>query len=116
MAVTDDGNMEVSAGAQAAIRSAMTTLQRYGSEPRVAALIRRLNAIESPEGGFGDGDEQLAKSMIDCDRIAKSEDVSDGLRDRARDASFELQRAHLRKHSGGATVWESAAKEAGRVA
>jgi hypothetical protein len=115
MAVTDDGNVDVSAGAQAAIRSAMATLQRYGSEPRVAALIRRLNAIESPEAGFGDGDEQIAKAMVDAESIAKSEHVSEGVRERARDANLELQRAHLARHSGGAALWERAAREAGRV-
>jgi hypothetical protein len=118
--ITDDGTIEVSAGAQTAIRSAIASLEPYRAEPRIEALVSKLGAIAEPADGFAANDygrdEAVAKAMADADRLAKSEDGSPAIRDRARAASLELQRAHLAKHSGAAAVWERAAQEAGLVA
>jgi hypothetical protein len=103
---------EISAGASSAIRSAIQTLMPYANEDRVAALVRKLNAIRDPEG---DSDE-LAKALVETEAIAKSENISVGVRDRTFRASMELQRSYLAKHSGGASVWEHSARPAGRVA
>lgn len=112
---TTNGELNVSSGARSALRRAMSVLEGYGAEdPRIAALIEKLGAIESPEDIDGAGAE-LAKTMIVCDRIQKSETSSDELRKMAADASFELQRAHLQRHSAGYTIWRDSAAKAGRI-
>jgi hypothetical protein len=115
--MADDGTIDVSTGAQGAIKSAMDALQPYSSEPRVAGLLSKLNAIANPEDIRGEDETQLAKSIADCEKIAKSEDASPHLRERAENVGHELQRAYLRKVSpAGSETWEAAAKRAGRAA
>ena len=106
---------EVSAAAQRAIRNAQVALRPYADEPRVAALVQKLTAISSPEGSF-ERDDEISKALIHVESLAKGEDASAAVRDRASQVSMELQRAHLSRHSGGAHVWERAAREAGRAA
>jgi hypothetical protein len=86
-------------------------LEGYGSDdPRIADLIAKLGAIESPEDDAG---VELAKTYDVCQRLAKSENAT--VRQMAEDASFELQRSHLQKHSAGYTSWRDSALKAGRI-
>jgi hypothetical protein len=101
----------VSPGAKSALLRAKSVLQGYSAEdPRIAALIEKLGAIESPQD---DGGVELAKTYEVCQRLAKSESAE--VRKMAADASFELQRAHLQRHSGGYTHWRDSAVKAGRI-
>ena len=53
---------------------------------------------ENPVDG-GDLDGQLAKSMMDCEEIAKSEDVRPQTRERARNVGLRLQWKHLNRNN-----------------
>jgi hypothetical protein len=64
----------------------------------------------SPEDDAG---VELAKTYEVCQRLAKSESAE--VRKMAEDASFELQRSHLQKHSAGYTTWRDSALKAGRI-
>jgi hypothetical protein len=106
MATTNDGELQVSSGAQAAIGRAVDVLRPYRNEPRVDGLLGKLEAIQSPDD-FGDGDE-LAKAMVACDRIAKSEDLSPELRERGRKAGMACQLEYLAKSNPMASqAWEN---------
>jgi hypothetical protein len=110
---TTNGELNVSSGARSALRRAMSVLEGYGSEdPRIADLIAKLGAVESTEDSDGAGAE-LAKTYEVCQRLAKSESAE--VRKMAEDASFELQRSHLQKHSAGYTSWRDSALKAGRI-
>ena len=117
MATTNDGTIDVSQGAQAAAKRAMASLQPYKTEPRVAALIGKLNAIVSPENFDGDEDA-MSKALEDVIKIEKSdpEEVAESLRERAGVVRLDLERALLRKHSpAGSEAWEAAARAAGHA-
>ena len=86
---------EISPAAQAAIRSAMTTLRPYAAEARVAALISKLGTIESSADGGTGRLAQLAKAMTDAEQIEKSGDAGPGLRERAGKAHRELEEQYL---------------------
>jgi hypothetical protein len=101
----------VSPGAKSALLRAKGVLQGYAAEdPRIAALIEKLGAIESPQD---DGGAELAKRYERCVELSKSEDAT--VREAAAAASFEFQRSHLQRHSGGYTRWRDSALEAGRI-
>ena len=111
-----DGTIDVSTGAQAAIKSAMDGLQAYKGEPRVAALISKLATIADPEGDAGVDEQQLSKSLEDVVKLEKSEDVSESVRKRAGEARLDLERAYLARMSPtGSARWEEAARMAGRA-
>jgi hypothetical protein len=101
--------VNVSASDRAKLRRAIEALSG-GSDPRLEGLVSKLAAIESPEG---DGGSELAKTLDLCERLSKSESLK--VREMAADASFELQRSHLQKHSAGYTIWRDSALKAGRI-
>ena len=109
--------VNVSARAQAAIRRAIAELGAVaGEDPRLSALVSKLRAIESPTDFDADRAASVAKALADSERLAKSEDASPAVRERMREVSMELQRAHLSRYSaGGAAVWEDSARAAGLV-
>ncbi len=107
--------VNVSAAAQAAIRRAIEQLQPHVNEdPRLRALAQKLTAIGNPSDFDADRAATVAKALRDSERIAKSQDVSPLVRERAAEVSLELQRSHLQRHSaGGYETWEASAREAG---
>ena len=99
--------VNMSEAAQQAVRRAVNQLRPHaGEDERVAALVRKLNAIANPDDFDSERAGEIAKALHDSERIAKSEDASPALRERMRKASLELQRAHLSRYSaGGSAVW-----------
>jgi hypothetical protein len=86
---------EISVAAQRAIRSAAAELAPYAAEPRVAALVTKLGAIASPVDADQDRLDRLSKALGDCTQIAKSEESSAGLRERASTTRGQLETAYL---------------------
>jgi len=118
---TNDGEINVSNGAQAAIQNAIDALTPHKAEPRVAALLGKLEGIAKPEGklegiakpeDFGEGEEAIAKAMIVTDRLRKSEDVLPVTREHADAAHRALQLEHL----GASNPRAAAAYEKARAA
>jgi hypothetical protein len=113
---TIDAELNVSTGAQAAIRRAMAALTPYEGEPRVAALVTKLRAIESPSDFDADRVAEISKALLDCQSLAKSEDVSDLVKAKAESARVELEKSYLERMSpAGSDVWKRAMQAQGRA-
>ena len=91
MATTRD----VSSGARAAIGRARSVLKPYSDEPRIAALVDKLNAIASPADISGDSD-----ALEDSVAGTTVEKANGGM-------SREAQLRHLRSFNPrAADAWE----------
>jgi hypothetical protein len=79
-------NTNIPNSARAALAEAAQILDPHaGEDPRVAALAEQLQTMADSRDQEPEDDiyGRLAKSMIECEQIAKSEDLSPQTRERA---------------------------------
>jgi hypothetical protein len=99
---TNDGDLNVSSDAQAAIHGAVALLAPHSiSEPRIAALCNKLTSIAAP---VGQGDEAVSKSLRSLAELRKTEGLPDSTRQRVDKSSRSLQLEVLRKQNPRAAV------------
>ena len=96
MAKTNDGELNVSPAAQAAIHSAVALLAPHASEPRIAALTSKLQAIGSP---VGEGAEGVSKAIRGVNDLLKSEDLPLEAQRNLAKSSRDLQLEVLRQQN-----------------
>jgi hypothetical protein len=90
----------------AGIRDALRALLPLDGDPQITAIAQQLKAVgEAP--ATEDRETMIAKAMVNCDRIAKSEDLPSATREQARKAGLALQREHLAKtNPAAADEWQ----------
>jgi hypothetical protein len=100
---TRDG-VDVSTGAQRALKNALAALEPYADEPRIAALVDKVRAIGAPED-FSGHRNALADQLMKVQK-AVDEGPPLGLEDRTSvaKATHRAQMNYLRQVSPGAAA------------
>jgi hypothetical protein len=107
-----DGELDVSSGAQAGIQRARDVLAPYADEPRVAALLSKLNAVGDPveAGEDEDGDDaegRLTKCLTGLRSTLSKADIAGPTRDALRKSQYEIERELLAVHNPrAANEWD----------
>jgi hypothetical protein len=96
-ATTNDENLNVSAGAQAAIARAQECLRPYADESQIAALLNKLDSIARPlRGGVGDqdaegGKDRLTEALLGVREELAKADLPSTTRERLQKAQREAE-------------------------
>jgi hypothetical protein len=104
---------------QAAADAAATLRPHCDDSAAINACVETLERIAAGTEPADDGEDQLTKAMIRItntrSEVRKNADASPALVETAEKAHATVAQEYLAQHSGAYSVWEEAARKAGRL-